>query len=266
MTQSGGTAVAGAGIVLGRNADSSGVYTLTGGSLSTGAVYVGYNGTGIFTQSGGSFSTNNRELFLGFGNGSGTYNLNGGTLSVVDVARGMSTATFNFNGGTLQARQDNTFFVQGLTTANVKTGGVRIDTAGYNVTVAQPLVHFSTPGGPAPDGGLTKLGAGTLNLTGNNTYTGATTVSAGTLLVNNAAGSGTGTGAVDVLGGATVGGAGAIGGSLSVESLAILAPGNSAGRLTVGGNVNLVSGAVLQLELGGLTAGTSTTRSPSAAR
>ena len=62
-------------------------------------------------------------------------------------------------------------------------------------------------------GAITKTGLGTLTLSGNNGYTGGTTVGNGTLLVNNAAGSGTGAGAVSVANGATLGGSGAIAGS-----------------------------------------------------
>ena len=49
-----------------------------------------------------------------------------------------------------------------------------------------------------PGKSLTKLGAGTLLLSGANTYSTGTTVSAGTLTVNNSSGSGTGSGAVSV--------------------------------------------------------------------
>jgi autotransporter-associated beta strand protein len=62
---------------------------------------------------------------------------------------------------------------------------------------------------------LTKIGTGTLTLTGANTYTGETKVLEGTLLVNNTAGSGTGSGPVSVDGG-TVGGSGVIAGAVTI--------------------------------------------------
>jgi len=84
-------------------------------------------------------------------------------------------------------------------------------------------------------GTLEKQGAGTLTLTGNNTYTGGTTVSTGTLMVNNTSGSGTGTGSLLVSAGATLGGSGEIAGITTISG--ILAPGNSIGTLTVANDV-----------------------------
>jgi autotransporter-associated beta strand protein len=76
--------------------------------------------------------------------------------------------------------------------------------------------------------GLTKVGSGKLTLDGTSTYTGTTTVSAGTLLVNGALGNT----AVNVTGG-TLGGTGTIGGAVTVSSGAFLAPGASIESLEV---------------------------------
>jgi autotransporter-associated beta strand protein len=73
---------------------------------------------------------------------------------------------------------------------------------------------------------VTKVGIGILWLNGNNTYTGPTTVSYGTL-----------------------GGTGAITGPLTVQSGATLAPGTSIGSFSVGGTVNLNSGGRALMEI-----------------
>ncbi len=103
----------------------------------------------------------------------------------------------------------------------------------------------NTIAGVIPDGvlsgdppvGLTSLektGSGTWTLSSNNTYTGATTVTAGTLLVN---GSTTASSTVNVNGG-TLGGTGTVGGGVTVNSGG-LAPGASAGVLTIGGDLDI---------------------------
>ena len=101
-------------------------------------------------------------------------------------------------------------------------------------------------------GGLIKRGAGALELTGANTYQGETWVEAGTLLVNNTSGSGTGSGLVSVRGGAALAGTGTIAGSLLVASNATLGVGSgvtgSLGTLTVNGNVTLAPNAIYKCE------------------
>ncbi len=84
---------------------------------------------------------------------------------------------------------------------------------------------------------LTKAGAGTLTLSGQNTYSGGTTVSSGKLLLTNSGGSGTGSGAVNVSIGATLGGNGfivtAANAGVTFASGSKLAPGTSPGTLTM---------------------------------
>lgn len=188
--QSGGSFTANALYLGFERGTTAGTYNLSGGSLTTALTQVSNNvNTSVFTQSGGAHTT--AILSLATANGllsAGTYNLNGGTLTAGQVVRGggagtNGTSTFNFNGGTLRANAASGSFLQGLTVANVQAGGARIDTNGFNITIAQALVHDTTSGAPAIDGGLTKLGAGTLTLTGASSFSGALNLVAGTLAV-----------------------------------------------------------------------------------
>lgn len=90
---------------------------------------------------------------------------------------------------------------------------------------------------------LAKNGAGTLTLSGDNTYHAGTVVS-GTLLVNNTTGSGTGDGPVNVNTGSTLGGTGRIGGAVNVSGT--LSPGSPVIQiqsLACGGNLDLANGS-----------------------
>jgi autotransporter-associated beta strand protein len=74
-------------------------------------------------------------------------------------------------------------------------------------------------------GSLAKEGVGSLTLAGSNIYTGGTSVNAGSLIVSNTIGSGTGSGPVQVDGG-TLGGKGIIAGEVIIAAGAFLAPAN----------------------------------------
>ena len=95
---------------------------------------------------------------------------------------------------------------------------------------------------------LTKTGTGSQAI-GTASYTGATTISAGTLLFSGNATNATGD--VTVNSGGTVGGSGTVGGAITAQSGSSVAPGASAGTLTLLSDLNLNAGASLDFELSG---------------
>jgi autotransporter-associated beta strand protein len=122
-----------------------------------------------------------------------------------------------------------------------------------------PILNLGTRGGGGAFAGvientagalsLTKLGAGTLTLTGSNTYAGGTTIVGGALLANNLGGSATGSGAVTVQSNATLGGNGIIGGMVTVQGGGTLSPGAPLGTLTISNDLVLNSNATTLIEL-----------------
>ncbi|MCX5670451.1 MAG: autotransporter-associated beta strand repeat-containing protein [Planctomycetota bacterium] len=142
-----------------------------------------------------------------------------------------------------------------VTVGSVTASALRFDTAGYaltggtialagsgRVTANQDAAIHSTVVSAA---GLNKRGAATLILSGDNTYSGGTTVSEGALLVNNITGSGTGSGAVTV-GAATLGGTGFISGPVTLTGDSTL---TSTAALTINSTLT-VWGAANQLSAG----------------
>jgi autotransporter-associated beta strand protein len=121
-------------------------------------------------------------------------------------------------------------------------------------------------------GNLTKAGAGTVALTRTNTYSGATTVSQGTLLVDangSIASSSLATvnggllkvngtaGAVTVNSGGSLGGSGAVG-AVNLNSGGLLNPGNSPGTLTAASAI-VLGGSTYNWEISALTGTAGTT-------
>jgi autotransporter-associated beta strand protein len=128
--------------------------------------------------------------------------------------------------------------------------GINIAT-GVTGTLDSTSHLFTVNGVVAGSGALAVTGTtnGSVVLTGNNTYTGGTTVqSGGTLLANNTAGSATGTGMVTVNNGGTLGGNGTITGPVQVDASGTISPGTTT-----------ASGGIATLNTGALTLASNST-------
>ncbi len=146
----------------------------------------------------------------------------------------------------------------------------------YGGLIAPTVTEFDGNTGSGTVGALSlaKSGTAALTLTAANTYTGTTQVNAGTLLVNNTAGSGTGAGNVTVNAGGTLGGTGTVipttgntvtvnasgtlTGILSVETAVtangVVQPAGSGSHLLTG-NVTFSASGSLNVALNGSTLG-----------
>ena len=249
---------AGKWLFLGKWDTVNGIINVSGGNLNLmnsssikfSAGSGGTGGTNVFTQTGGTITYysdagttpgGGGDLNLaesGSATANNTYNLNGGTLIVpqVGAASASPTVAFNFNGGTLKAAAANTSFFNlgaGPAVANVRNNGAIIDSGGFNISIAQPLVHSTIAGDNATDGGLIKNGAGSLYLDGANTYTGNTVVSNGVLA-----------------------GIGSIASPVLVKATGTIGAGDSGanvGTLTINNNLTNQGGALLRISKTGGT-------------
>jgi len=183
------------------------------------------------------------------------FNSGAAQLTNVDDIAGLSVAEIQVAGG---------YSISGDAITLTGSSGVGIDnqsdanafnnpiTIGADLTFEQDAGQLTLGGAIDGPYGLTVAGAGTLTLSNTDSYTGATTVVAGTLLVDGAQ-SGS---VVTVDSGAVLGGIGGTVGDVTVSGGSI-SPGSAAsgpGILNTG-NVSFVSGASYNVALDGETAG-----------
>ena len=190
-------------------------------------------------------STNNRinsatPVTVGSDLGAATLDINGQsqTLSNLSFAGNSGSIT----GGTLRLASTPAVAVTG--TGHTISSLVSLEAAtSFNVNAASRLGISSAISG---NFGLTKTGAGILELSGTSGYSGPTLVSGGSLLVNGQLD----TSAVTVQSGGLLGGSGTLNGGVTVNAGGTLSPGNSPGLLTT--SELLLAGATL-MEIDGLS-------------
>ena len=235
----------------------TGTNSYTGGTTVSGGVLQGHttslqgaivnNASVVFDQaSAGTYAGNMSgsgsltKIGAGVLTVSGNNSYTGGTTVSAGTFRlGSSTAlptmgALTVNGGIFDLNGFN------LTVGSLAGSGGTISLGGSNL-IADDATNTTLSTTITGTGGITKSGAGLLNLTGANTYTGPTTVSGGRLAINGSI-----TSNVTVGAGGNLGGVGTITGTVSNGG--VMAPGNSIGTLNIVGSFTQNAGSTYQVE------------------
>ena len=181
----GGTVTSQAGRI-GYSPNRSGTVMVTGAGSSwthSGDLSIGYSGTGSLTIMAGGTVASATTLLTDNAGSTGTLDLLGdaasgrGVLETGQITSGPGNVTLNLNGGILRATRDEAGYLSGFSALTIGSNGVSFDSNGHDIGVA---TDFSG------SGGLTKLGAGTLTLSGSSSHTGDTVIEAGRLVGDSA--------------------------------------------------------------------------------
>ncbi|MET0650461.1 MAG: Ig-like domain-containing protein, partial [Pyrinomonadaceae bacterium] len=243
LSVEGGTLTVGGTITVANQATAGrgGALRVTGGVFNAadtvnGIVMSRTNGTNANNVSFATFSggvSTVEKFTLGFDStvnaGSATLTINGGALYMGGggiVKKGTSglATSINLTSGTLGAAEDwSTSLPLTLTSGNsIQLKAADIANLPQTITLSGVL---------SGAGGITKTGAGTLVLSGANTYTGATSVNAGTLRVLGSVATG---GAFNVNSGAALSGSGSVNRTVTLNSGGSVAPEGAAQIATLG--------------------------------
>jgi fibronectin-binding autotransporter adhesin len=166
------------GAIAGSGAISLSSYNLTADSASSTTFSGVMSGTGAFTKSGAG-----TLVLSGANTYTGAITINGGTLSISSVANGgaasnigqstNAAANLVLGGGELAYTGSTASTDRNFTLTADTTSTIHVTESGTSLTISGAAA--------STNGSLAKSGSGTLILSGNNSYSGTTTISAGTL-------------------------------------------------------------------------------------
>ncbi|WP_260294430.1 autotransporter domain-containing protein [Sedimenticola hydrogenitrophicus] len=227
LTIEGGGVVAGDYIYIGPQTGANGTVTVTGAgstvTLTGGApLLIGSNGNGELTIADGATVT---------------------TPNVTDIARTGAGSTGTLNVG---AASGDAAVAAGTLNSPSVVFGAGTGKIVFNHTNSGYTFSSAISG----NGTIDHLAGETTQSGNSSSFTGTTTVSGGTLLVNGAIANST----ITMNTGGTLGGSGTLG-DVTVNTGGTLAPGNSPGILAVN-SLTLNAGSVTQMEIDGPTPGT----------
>jgi autotransporter-associated beta strand protein len=229
----------------------------------TGNRYIHFGGAGTSIV-GGIIANGSATLGLVLGGGTLVLNnanthtgntiINAGVLTL-GYSEALAYSTVVVNGGVLDvngiACSPNIGGLSGTGTVDTLSGGTPVLSVGANNTGSAFAGTIVNSSGSLS---LQKIGTNTCSLSGASSFSGGVTVAAGTLLVDNLTGSGTGSGNVTVNWGSVLGGIGRISGSVDWQSGSLaqftLTPsasvsGSNATPMTVSGSLILNDNAVV---------------------
>jgi autotransporter-associated beta strand protein len=254
----------------------SGPTTNSAGTISLNATATFGDGTGLLVLSGGETLARNTRSGEPIANpilmtGSSTISGNGNLTNSLRILP-FSANEISATAGTLTIRNagSNPFASNNVFRVRLTGGGfsfprpISIGFLGdleaasaqlesYNDLASGDQIFPATISGPGQfrRSAADAATAGRTILSGANSYSGGTIVTAGTLLVNNSFASGTGSGLVAVSNNGTLGGSGTIAGPVAIAGT--LVPGQSVGTLTFAGGLDLSAGGTNVWELAELT-------------
>jgi autotransporter-associated beta strand protein len=245
----GGSLPSGTALTIGRDTAAGAFFDMGGNSQTIGPLAsstgIGATGSGIptivlsgaLTVNEGSSSTTFAGDLVAASGYTGSLTVNGSSGGTLTLSGGTNTYTGTTTIGSGAKLTLGGAAVLGETSAGVGSYAANITDNGtftYGSTAAQTLTGTISGSGAL----LVNNPAAILTLSGTESYTGATTISPGTLLVNGSLASGS---AVTVGAGGTLGGSGTINGTVTVSGGGILAPGgvNNIGKLALANTLTL---------------------------